>query len=372
MTFNLWTILFTCLSFQSFVTGNIFIWHFGQKEKSHRYIGAILLMFGLTLAEYVLYWTQYQKVFPYFIGISNAFPFAFGPIFYLYFRELWLQKKAEKKDLIHFLPTILLFAYHIPLYIAPVAQKFKLLKTEWFVGEHFFFQNIMPWLQITQMLVYVGFIYVFLRKNEMLIEMQKWANWVLAFYIGYIFSFATYYILIHFAFFSPEWDYAISFTMAAFIAFVAIFAYIQPPIFQGYKLQEVAEIFVSPKYENTQLSAILVQELNGKLTQLMQSENLYLENDLGLEKLAQKVGTNKHILSQFLNEHLQLSFFEYINRLRIGAAKCLLSTTSKQELTIIEIAYQVGFNNKVSFNQAFKKVTGLTPTEFRNKNEVNR
>lgn len=60
-----------------------------------------------------------------------------------------------------------------------------------------------------------------------------------------------------------------------------------------------------------------------------------------------------------------MNFFEYINSLRITEAMELLKDKGKSRLTIIEVAYQVGFNNKVSFNAAFKKQTGVTPTEYR-------
>jgi len=75
---------------------------------------------------------------------------------------------------------------------------------------------------------------------------------------------------------------------------------------------------------------------------------------------------SKHQLSQVINEQTGMNFFEYVNQHRIGEARQLLSATSKKELNIIDIAYEVGFNNKVSFNTAFKKITGKTPTSFRN------
>ena len=66
-----------------------------------------------------------------------------------------------------------------------------------------------------------------------------------------------------------------------------------------------------------------------------------------------------------INEHLGASFFEYVNQLRIEEAKRLLTETTRSDLHVIEAAYMVGFNNKVSFNTAFKKATGMTPTEYR-------
>ena len=66
-----------------------------------------------------------------------------------------------------------------------------------------------------------------------------------------------------------------------------------------------------------------------------------------------------------MNDKIGLNFFDYINSLRVEEAKRLLIETSKKEMNVIEIAYSVGFNNKVSFNNTFKKWTGMTPTEFR-------
>ena len=58
-------------------------------------------------------------------------------------------------------------------------------------------------------------------------------------------------------------------------------------------------------------------------------------------------------------------FFEYINLKRVEEAKQLLRSRPKAELNVIEVAYEVGFANKGTFNAVFKRLTGLTPTEFR-------
>ena len=96
----------------------------------------------------------------------------------------------------------------------------------------------------------------------------------------------------------------------------------------------------------------------------MQTNKLYIQSDISLDKLATSTGISKHYLSQAINENLKMNFFEYINTLRINEAKELL-LKPKEELNVIEVAYQVGYNNKVSFNKAFKTITGVTPTEFR-------
>ena len=58
-------------------------------------------------------------------------------------------------------------------------------------------------------------------------------------------------------------------------------------------------------------------------------------------------------------------FFDFVNEYRIKKAMEMLSDTNKKDLTVLEILYKVGFNSKSSFNTAFKKHAGKTPTQFR-------
>jgi YesN/AraC family two-component response regulator len=60
-----------------------------------------------------------------------------------------------------------------------------------------------------------------------------------------------------------------------------------------------------------------------------------------------------------------MSFTDFINSYRVEAAKCAL--LSQENRKIIHVAYDTGFNNKVSFNNAFKKFTGLSPSQFRDR-----
>ncbi|MCB0372566.1 MAG: AraC family transcriptional regulator, partial [Muricauda sp.] len=67
--------------------------------------------------------------------------------------------------------------------------------------------------------------------------------------------------------------------------------------------------------------------------------------------------------SQVINEHFNLSFFDFINKYRVEEAERLLE--SNQLMTITDIAFEAGFNNRVSFYKAFKKVHDITPTEYK-------
>ena len=71
------------------------------------------------------------------------------------------------------------------------------------------------------------------------------------------------------------------------------------------------------------------------------------------------------MLTQALNEVLQTKFNDYVNAFRITEVQALLLRPEKSKHNLLTLAFEAGFNSKSSFNTAFKKHTGLTPTQFR-------
>lgn len=96
----------------------------------------------------------------------------------------------------------------------------------------------------------------------------------------------------------------------------------------------------------------------------MRRERLYRDPLLSLPRLAAAVGSNPNDVSQVLNAHFGLGYHDYISRLRVAEAQRILNDPDRTE-TLLEILLEVGFNSKSVFNAAFKRETGLTPSEFR-------
>jgi AraC-like DNA-binding protein len=71
-----------------------------------------------------------------------------------------------------------------------------------------------------------------------------------------------------------------------------------------------------------------------------------------------------HDLSYLLNEAFGMNFFRFINLYRIEEAKQLMISEKYRHLNILGIAYSAGFNSKTTFNTAFKKETGVSPSQF--------
>lgn len=119
------------------------------------------------------------------------------------------------------------------------------------------------------------------------------------------------------------------------------------------------------KYKTSALLQETVDAVLPRLKLLMEEEKVYLEADLTLKKLAGRLNVHYNHLSQIINERMGCSFNDYVNGFRIEAAKRRLTDPKSAKLTVLEIAYETGFYSKSVFNTAFKKFTGLTPSQYR-------
>jgi AraC-like DNA-binding protein len=120
----------------------------------------------------------------------------------------------------------------------------------------------------------------------------------------------------------------------------------------------------NPKYKNTGLDADENQRILVELESLLENEKIYKDNVISLEKLSKLLHTNKHALSQVINENRHQTFFELISFYRIREAKVYFSNSTNSKIS--DIAFEVGYNSLSAFNAAFKKSTGLTPKNYRN------
>jgi AraC-like DNA-binding protein len=105
-----------------------------------------------------------------------------------------------------------------------------------------------------------------------------------------------------------------------------------------------------------------VQNLLAQLAKLIEAEGGYRDPELSLQSLSSRLGIPNHQLSKLLNETMGTNFRGYINRYRLEEAKRLL--VQKNSMSILDIAFAVGFNSKSAFNAAFIKETGLSPSEY--------
>ena len=132
--------------------------------------------------------------------------------------------------------------------------------------------------------------------------------------------------------------------------------------------QRVPQIEASPVLpdkggsETSPLNDLLEQ----KLAQLLDEERVWMNPHLTLSDLAMQVGTNRTYLSNYLNNTLQTTFYDYINGYRLRAALKLLDA-GVQEMTMAELAESCGFNSTSTFRRVFVRATGCSFVEYRDK-----
>jgi AraC-like DNA-binding protein len=103
--------------------------------------------------------------------------------------------------------------------------------------------------------------------------------------------------------------------------------------------------------------------------ELLVHKKYYLNPDITLDSLAEELNLSKSHLSRLINKELQTSFPDYINNLRIEEAKYYLRHPDFANYTLVSIGLEAGFASKTTFNNTFKKVTGMTPSEYKNSDE---
>lgn len=129
---------------------------------------------------------------------------------------------------------------------------------------------------------------------------------------------------------------------------------------------EVRKIVEDEKKERiSQISKLDHSLVRKKLQDLFETEKIYREEKLSLRELSERMSLSSHQLSEFLNMEIKLSFYQYTNLYRVKEAKEKIE--KEPERSLLAIAYDVGFGSKSTFNEAFKKETGTTPREYREK-----
>lgn len=117
------------------------------------------------------------------------------------------------------------------------------------------------------------------------------------------------------------------------------------------------------KYARSALDGPTRMRIQRKLREAMNSLQSFRDSRLTLRGLCQQIKENPHYVSQVINQDLGSDFYDFVNGHRIDQAKEALAVTPDK--TVLEIGLAVGFNSKSTFNSAFRRYTGMTPTEYR-------
>ncbi len=163
-------------------------------------------------------------------------------------------------------------------------------------------------------------------------------------------------------------EIALFISLLFLVSFVVFNGLQHPELFEGIT-QEDQDLTNQSSSEKPQImSEAEVSSLLQKIDQHMSEKQTFLNPSLTVKALGRQLATNPKYISQAINIGKKQNFSEYVNSFRISYAQSLLTREGDEDLSVLDILLQSGFNTKSNFNRSFKDQTGLTPLEFKRKN----
>lgn len=347
-----------------------------QFRKSDFILAFFLLLMGMRLLFLYVTNTGFYSRYPLFVILEVLYWTLLGPALYIYIDMIISgSEKFKFKFLIHFTPTLIVFAG-----LSEYFSSDQFGNPGEFKSDNLFFKfSQYVWLFNTH--IYYILCIIRLRKHKNNIRNYysytegvdlKWLNFLTHGFAVFLFYFLAFILLRKYAGFElPFVNSYISWTMMVLYIFgIGLYGFKRKQgIFSDY--DDALDNYYNESdkkrslYEKSGLQENEKEDIIRQLNKYMAEQKPYLNPELNIRKLAASLEIPAHKLSQTINQSLQKTFFEFINEFRVKDAIHYLAKKEYENLTIIAIAYESGFNSKTSFYNTFKKHTSKTPSEYR-------
>lgn len=366
MDLSLISFLSFLITFQLLFVGIFLITHKKGNRRNNILLATIFILIGWNMGGLTLQINEVVYKWEFLQLIDDGFFLLYGPIFYFYAKGVMFKDfKLSRGNLLHLIPYLLLTISILSLrnYTPSTSEEILANKLPW----QFY---LISALMYAHVFVYLWLTYKSLWKYRKIIKNKysqidqinlDWLSSSLN-----TFSIITLVSLIQ-NFMSLTGNRSVI-IVALVLLLIFIFYFVnkvilkalrQPEIFAGITQNETT------KYLGSNLTPGQIEAYKNELVALLGSEKPFLNPQVSLSDLSKKLSVSTKQLSQVINQSFNKSFFDFINYYRIQEVQQILKESKDDKLTVLEAMYQAGFNSKSSFNTAFKKETGLTPTEFR-------
>lgn len=327
----------------------------------------------------------------YLLPLFSATIVAIPPLMYLYLLSLSYFQKKRIKPIYHLLPSIIIFLVNIFLFtLVFVLDRNTLLFS--FIFKMFTYTTIGSMVVVFTI---QNIIYIILSIRVYKEHIKQKAN-ILSFEAGinlrWFLLFLAGYILLIVGVYSSSAITDVN-NLSSLIYNIVVVFYIVFIGFNGLKqydkyieiIKEKANLLNAENKnqiidnqqetivttESIEPKIILVQdkieEIYNQILEIIETKQLYLNTEFTIFELSKELNINYKYISQAINQGLNKNFVTFVNEYRVEHAKKLLLNPSHSNFTIEAISEMSGFKSKSSFNTFFKKHTGLTPSEFRQK-----
>jgi len=366
----IWTTLFAV----SIAQGLFLICLLAAKKNGNalaaKLIAAMVALMILTNLGYLVVRTELLQYVPWMFGVPFGFIFCFGPLFYFYARAV-TQPQFKWKHIywLHFIPYLIQLLINMPVLISCQAAWNQFIST--------FLAGNLP-IRLTEKIILLLqdvhlFVYLFLTfrrikavdnaspQTRYVIPFASRIKWLgqlaVCFGLFLVTVFLLYVYILARGKYHPVTNYIYTLVTSGIIYFIAFKVVLQPDaVSPGFAQKYKAYMQFDGEEGNAYVK---------KLTTLMAVDKIFTNPDLKLAVLSNQIGLPPHQLSKLINEKFGKSFNDYINGYRIEEFISRVNKDTAKAYSIYGLALDVGFNSKSSFNAAFKKITGKTPSDYR-------
>lgn len=313
--------------------------------------------------------------------LSFSLPMLGSPLLYLYILQLTGKHPNVKAILLH---CSMYFIYVTTLYLLFIGKDVEVIA---FNGFLLFSIDNSIWAQIYAIpLAISGLFYCILdvgllkKHKETIAAIFSFKEKIHLEWLGYVvYSYFILFLLTSFLIFGATQFQLFSLKNAfalvgislggMFVAF-GFYGFRQTSIFSNAHSFQILQnrgnqLTQNSIYAKSGLTSDKIQILAENLSKVMETKKPFLNENLNLTLLAELSETTQTQLSQVINQHFQMSFYDFVNQYRVEEAKRMLSSITFDHLTILGIAFECGFKSKSSFNRYFKKYVGVSPSEFK-------
>ena len=341
----------------SFVASIIFLFfsvaQLVKKEKalSNYFLSVVFLSIGIQCLSLWFYTRDSQIFYRYFLYSDSAFLFLIGAFLYLFFLYMTTDKRISGKAII---------LHTLPFFISLILiETLNLLYPDAGIkGNLAVFKYIITAAYLS-FFIYIVFMFRLLLAFFRFRKSPEIKLLIVINLCSIVFSFLL--ILSNTAWSELQFICDAAFV---FISLLFIFFLIRYPHY----LDKVQKESQAIRYRKSQIERLNKQKIIKKLDYLIEHEKIYLDRSVSLKTLSDKLDMSSSQLSELLNSHYNTGFNSFINSYRIEEARTLLK--NKSGINILDVAFECGFNSKTTFNTAFRRFTGLTPSEYKKKNSL--
>ncbi|MEP3209277.1 MAG: helix-turn-helix domain-containing protein [Maribacter sp.] len=317
---------------------------------------ALLIVEAIILLERLLVETSIIESMPHFLGISYPISFLKPPLMLL--MVLALTRKDFRLSKFHFwhlIPFGLILLMNLPFYTLNGSEKLDLVKS--------FMENVPSYKSFEfyftlSFFLYIG-AYIFLSVKKLNVIRQQVINNTLINWYRIVLICYSVFLLAHLIYFVIQPLGGLSFEIVNQLSMLAMTLIIQSVAF---KLIEQSNLLNSrtPEIENINQRKVDLE----LIIKAFDQDKIHLIDDLNLSKFSNELNLNKDYVSALINQKFDCSFSKLVKTYRLEEAKLILKNSDPAKIKLIDVAFDAGFNNKVSFYRAFKESENMSPSDY--------